>query len=295
MDFRLQVFKKVADKLNFTKASEELFISQPAVSKHIRELESKYNAQLFERQGNKITLTQEGKVLLNYANQLLDLYKNMENYFLGINNQINKNVVFGASSTISQYIVPKLIFQLKKTYPEVKFTLINGNSSEIEELILKKEIDFGIIEGKHNNPLLEYEFFIEDEIVLLTKNTKKPRFKSFITAEELKKIPLVLREKGSGTRDILEENLKRIAIKPSDLFIDLTLGNTESIKNYLLNSDSFSFISIHAVQEELKENKLQIVDLKNLEITRKLYFVKAQGDHSSTYTSIKQLLIHSYN
>ncbi|SHI77314.1 DNA-binding transcriptional regulator, LysR family [Mesonia phycicola] len=295
MDFRLQVFKKVADKLNFTKASEELFISQPAVSKHIRELETKYNVQLFERQGNKIKLTQEGKVLLNYANQLLDIYKNMENYFLGINNQINKNVVFGASSTISQYIVPKLIYQLKKTYPEVKFTLINGNSSEIEELILKKEIDFGIIEGKHNNPLLEYEFFIEDEIVLLTKNNENSKFKNFITAEELKKTPLVLREKGSGTRDIIEENLKKIAVNPNDLFVDLTLGNTESIKNYLLNSESFSFISIHAVQEELKEKKLQIVDVKNLEITRKLYFVKVQGDHSSTYTSIKQLLTNSYN
>ncbi len=294
MDFRLQVFKKVATKLNFTKAAEELFISQPAVSKHIKELEIEYNIKLFDREKGKIVLTPEGKVFLNYANQIISLYRNMESYFLSLNNNLEKEIVFGASTTISQYIIPKILPLLQESFSKSKFSLVSGNSTKIEELLLNKEIDFGLVEGTHNHPLLTYDFFMRDEIVLLTKSNPNQSHPE-VDLQKLKNFPLIFREKGSGTRKIIEDVLLEKQT-PLNTFINITtLGSTESIKTYLLNSNSYAFISIHAVEEALKSNLLQIIDVENLEISREFYLVTTQGYTSASYKIIKKFLIDNYN
>jgi DNA-binding transcriptional LysR family regulator len=293
MDFRFQVFKTVADKLNFTKASEHLYISQPAVSKHIRLLEQHYHTTLFERQGNKIKLTTEGKVLLSHTNQLLEHYRAIDNYFLILNQEISKNIALGASTTIAQYILPPLLVKLREAYPETKLSLVNANSTEIEEMINRQEVDFGLIEGTQNNPLLEYEYFTEDEIVLVCKNGLHSVRNDELSLKDLNNIPLIFRESGSGTRKIIQKKLKKVNLSEKDLTIEAVLGSTESIKNYVLNSNSYAFLSIHSIQAELREQKMQIIDVKGLEINRRFYFVKKKGQNSTTYETLKNFILQN--
>lgn len=295
MDFRLQVFKSVAEKLNFTKASAELHISQPAVSKHIRQLEQHYNTMLFEREGNSIKLTAEGKVLLDHTRRILEEYSSIENYFLTQNQQISKEVSIGASTTIAQYVLPEILVKLHRRFPDTAINLINANSTEIEEMIQNSEVDFGLIEGTQNNPLLEYEKFTADEIVLACKNGLRSGKHTEISLSDLKSLPVLYRERGSGTRKIIEKNLAEHSVTAADLKIEAVLGSSESIKNYLLKSETYSFISIHSIQDELREAKMQIIDLRGLNIERQFYFVKKQGQNSTTYKTLKTFIQQNHN
>ncbi|MBB4118072.1 DNA-binding transcriptional LysR family regulator [Mesonia hippocampi] len=293
MDFRLRVFQEVAGCLNFSKAAKKLHVSQPAVSKHIKSLEEKYNTKLFERKANGISLTHAGIELLNYVNKILNIYTEIDQYFFQLQDKVPPQVTIGASTTLAQYIVPKTLALLKKRFPESRFTLINDNSSSIEAKIEEGILDFALIEGNNHNPLLNYEKFLDDELVLVTKqhNTKEQQ----ITLEKLKKLPLVVREEGSGTRNILEGRLKNINITLDDLNVEIILGSTESIKTYLINSNSYAFVSIFSVFEELKNNQLRIIDIQGFEIKRPLYFVALQGYPSKLYDLMKSFFTQNYN
>lgn len=292
MEFRLRVFSEVAKNLSFSKASKILHLSQPAVSKHIKEIEIRYGVKLFERQGNSISLTPAGYDFLQFTKKILADYDELENHFLSLQQKLPKKIKIGASTTIAQYIVPKSLAALKQRFPDTAFTLINDNSATIEKKIETNEINFALIEGKNHNPLLKYEKFLDDELVLVTNAKSKLRT---IKIDDLTQLPMVLREEGSGTRHILEHQLTESGINTNQLQIEMVLGSTESIKTYLYHGESFAFVSIFSVIEELKNNKLQIIDIKGFEIKRPLYFVSKQGYQSSIYDIIKLFFKKGHN
>ena len=131
-DFRLKVFQSVAKNLSFTKASQELFVSQPAITKHIQELEACYQARLFDRQGNKISLTEAGKLLLEHSERILDAYKRLEYEMHLLHGDYIGELKLGASTTIAQYVLPPLLGNFIRKFPQVNLSLLNGNSREIE-------------------------------------------------------------------------------------------------------------------------------------------------------------------
>src|SRR3954447_15601018 len=147
-DFRLKVFYTVAKRLSFTKAAADLFITQPAVTKHIQELEQHFKVQLFERQGNQIKLSQQGQVMLQYAEQLLSLYRKMEFDLNSFSDNHRGILQLGASTTISQYVIPSALAAFHKKYTDVNVKLLNGNTEQIEHALINNDIDLGIIEGK---------------------------------------------------------------------------------------------------------------------------------------------------
>jgi DNA-binding transcriptional LysR family regulator len=282
LDFRLQVFYTVAKRLNFTKASEELYISQPAVTKHIKELESEYKVSLFERSGNKkILLTPAGEILLQYAEQLLGIYKELEFDINLLLKQHSGVLRIGASTTVAQYIIPPILAQFHKKFKEIKVLLITGNTEDIEQALLNKDIEFGIIEGIPRNPLIKYEEYLKDELVLVCAANNPTVKKDTIKPEELKNYPLLLREPGSGTLDVIAHALKLHHIKLSDLQIEMQLGGIESIKSYLLHSNCLAFLSIHAILKELQYNECRIIDIKGLTVERTFHFIKQHGQPSS--------------
>lgn len=169
MDFRLKVFKTVAEQLSFTKASKLLFVSQPAVTKHINELEKQYGKALFNRHGNSITITSEGEIFYDYTTKIIELYLKLEQEFIDSDQNLPKNISLAASTTIAQYILPSLLSKFKTIYPDTSITLINQNSERIEFLVLQKETDLGFSEGTTHNPKLHYNTFLKDEIVLTTR------------------------------------------------------------------------------------------------------------------------------
>lgn len=295
VDFRLKVFRTVADKLSFTKAAHELFISQPAVTKHINELEKQISKPLFNRHGNSISLTSEGELLLSYAKKILTLYQELEDELNSLQKHVSGHLRIGASTTIAQYILPRMLAGFKKRHPEVQLTLINGNTERIEQLLLANSIDIGMIEGNSTLPQLHYELFVEDEIVLVSSADNKKITQPQISLDVLKDLPLVIREEGSGTLDIVEHLLEAQGIKRKDWHIEVQLGSTESIKHYLMYSNAFAFLSIHTIVEELSSNKLRVIEIEDRVISRSLQFISLHGQHARLVSLFKQHCIRRYN
>ena len=256
-DFRLKVFKTVADRLSFTKAAAELLISQPAVTKQINELERLLGKPLFLRHGNRISLTDDGVRLLEYANRILALYGELRDAFVEEQGAFSGEIRLGASTTLSQYVLPGLLAKFRKLYPDVRVTLFNGNTEQIERQIADGKQDFGMIEGTASNPALHYELFMDDELVLVTSASNTSFTREEITAADLPALPLVIRENGSGTLDVLSRELSRHGLSLRQLHIEMQLGSTESIKHYLFYSDTFAFVSVQAVLDELAANRLR--------------------------------------
>ncbi|WP_223818033.1 MULTISPECIES: LysR substrate-binding domain-containing protein [Mucilaginibacter] len=294
-DFRLKVFYTVAQRLSFTKAASELFITQPAVTKHIKELEQQLSVQLFKRNGNNIALTTAGKILEKYAEKIFQTYTELETELAQLNNLEAGTLHIGASTTVAQTILPKLLAMFKKTYPKVTFNFIQANTDQISQLVLAEKIDIAIVEGAAHSPQLSYTDFIKDEIVLVTSANNKLSKKAEISPKQLPAIPLVLREAGSGTLDVIFNALAAIQINPKDLNIEIQLESSIAIKQYLLYSETATFLSIQSVVSELKYNELSIIDVKGLEIFRTFQFIQLHGKHSKLIELFKRFCLANYN
>jgi DNA-binding transcriptional LysR family regulator len=294
-DFRLKVFYTVAVKLSYTKAANELFITQPAVTKHINELELQLQTRLFNRKGNSISLTSSGETLLRYAKEIFKLYTHLENELAEINDVASGHLQIGASSTIAQYILPRLIALFKKTYPVIDIKVITGNSDFIEQQIISEKIDIALVEGISHHPQINYESFVKDEIVLVVRTNNKFFQKNEIKANELATIPLVLREQGSGTLDVIHKFLSDAGIPIKELNVQIHLDSTESIKEYLMHADCLGFLSIHAMSKELQQNQLSIVDINGLELYRDFQFIQLHGHSQKLSGLFKRFCLSHYN
>src|SRR5690554_2222694 len=291
MDFRLAVFVSVARHLSFKRAADEMCISQPAISRHIHELESAYKAQLFERRGNKIKLTTVGEVFLNHAEAILYSYKALQLEMNLLTGCFTGNLRVGASTTIAQYVLPPIIAKFIASFPEVRLTITSGNTEQIEQAIEDHKVDIGLIEGSHRKRSLKYTSFAKDELVLVTSTQN--RVADEVTLDELRVLPLVLRETGSGTLEVIEEALAERGFKLSHLNVLLQLGSTESIKLFLANSHTvFAIVSIAAVSKELLNNTLKVVEITDLALPREFALVVPQGVHNEIQERFAQLLIH---
>lgn len=277
MDFRLRVFQSVAHNKSFTKASKELYISQPAISKHIQELELQFKTPLFVRKGNHIGLTKAGELLLVHANKLLAAYQQLSFEMNILTNNFSGRLALGASTTIAQYVLPPILSQFIQRFPDIQISLINGNSREIEQLVMEGKITLALVEGNSRQSNLNYTPFIKDELVIITHVNSTLAKYDEISFDELCKLPLVLRENGSGTLDVFESYLASNNLKLSSLNILMQLGSTESIKLFLENCDCLGIVSIRAVSKELAAGKFKIIDVKDCLLERKFSFVKQQG------------------
>lgn len=291
-DFRLKVFRSVAKNLSFTKASQELFVSQPAITKHIQELESTYQARLFDRQGSKISLTEAGKLLLEHCDRILEDYKRLEYEMHLLNNEYMGELRLGASTTIAQYVLLPLLASFIKKFPQVNLSLMNGNSREVEVALQEHRIDLGLVEGVFRLPNLKYTTFLEDELVAVVRTKSKLFIADEIAPEELLNIPLVLRERGSGTLDVIERALLQHNIKLSSLHVLMYLGSTESIKLFLENTDCMGIISIRSICKELAAGTFRVVEIKAMSMLRDFCFVHQQGQESGLVQAFIQFAMH---
>lgn len=291
-DFRLKVFRSVAKNLSFTKASQELFVSQPAITKHIQELESAYQTRLFDRQGNKISLTESGKLLLEHCDRILEDYKRLEYEMHLLNNEYTGELRLGASTTIAQYVLPPLLARFIKKFPQVNLSLMNGNSREVETALQEHRIDLGLVEGVHRSPNLKYTPFLEDELVAVVHAKNKLSIPDELAPGDLTDIPLVLRERGSGTLDVIERALSQHNIKLSALHVLMYLGSTESIKLFLESTDCMGIISIRSICKELAAGTFRVVELKDISMLRDFSFVHQQGQESGLVPAFMQFAMH---
>lgn len=294
MDYRDEVFMAVAEKLSFSKAAEELFISQPAVTKHIKELETKLNAALFDRKGNKIYLTQAGKVAYQHLRKIREQYGEME-FELGRLTDAHRGLLqIGASSTISQYVIPGVLAAFHQRYPQIKLDLFNGNSFDMERKLLNNEIDLALVENDSSQANIRYADFMDDEIVAVAAANQLIAKQKSLTIGDLQEIPIVLREKGSGTLEVIRHALSRQQVDLERLNIFIHLGSTEAIKNFLLNFDGLALVSEKSIEKELQLKQLVRMKVKDLEIRRKFRLAVRQGPEKSIPELFRNFLF-SYN
>lgn len=291
-DYRLKVFSTVANRLSFTKAANELNISQPAVTKHVKEIENQLNTKLFNRNGTTIQLTESGKILLVYAEKVRNLYRDLEFGLSQLNKQEKGKLKIGASTTIAQYILPEILAKFNSYYKHINIELVTHNSEDISTLLKKGQIDLGIVEGESKSSYFNYEIFKPDEIVLVCKSTHPLVQKNF-NLKDLYDVNLIVREQGSGTQEFIQNQLKKSGIDVRKLKIIMQLGSSESLKNYLIHSEAMAFLSINTVLQELKNNQLSVIDIKNFSIERDFNFITLKGEQSELINLFMKFI--SYN
>ncbi|UOQ99035.1 LysR substrate-binding domain-containing protein [Hymenobacter sp. 5317J-9] len=279
-DFRLRVFAAVARHLSFTKAAQELFVTQPAVTKHLHELEKQHGQRLLERRGNRVALTEAGRLLQAHAEAVAASAQHLEDQLLALRDpdEAAGRLRLGASTTLSQYVLPGLLPAFQARHPKVRLTLLNANSERIAEALLRNELDLGFVEGRTKSRDLHYELLLPDELVAVRRATAAgPPAKPVPLAEALAH-PLVLRERGSGTLEVLEFALRELKIKLSSLQVAFYFDNTEAIKAYLEAApEALGFVSRRALTRELAAGLLEIVPIEGLQLARQFEALWVQG------------------
>ena len=268
----LKIFVSVYKNKSFTKASEELHISQPTISEHIKNLERSLDCRLFDRLGRTIMPTAEADLLYPKALQILEGLDQIQQEIIAAGTGVKGKLVIGASTIPGAYILPRMAYSFKNQYPEIAFEILIEDSGKITNMVLQHDLLCGIVGAKMKSDKLDYASLIEDELVLVT--SPKSLNKKKITLDELTKLPFLQREEGSGTRQTFENFLRKNNFSTVDFNIVATLGSTSAVKQAVKAKLGVSVISRIAVQEELDNNILQEIPIRNLKMKRKFYLVR---------------------
>jgi DNA-binding transcriptional LysR family regulator len=260
-DRRLQVFYTVAKLLSFTKAAETLHMTQPAVTFQVRQLEEHFNTRLFDRTHNRVTLTEAGRKSYEYAEEIFELYAEMENSIKELTGDVSGVLTLGASTTIAEYMLPSLLSGFTKEYPDIQLRLRVSNTEGIVSMIENSMIDLGIVEGPVTNKNLLVEECRKDSLVVIVPKHHELASKKSITMEELMHYPFICREEGSGTRDVIMDYVVSQGLDRNNLNLSLELGSPESIKGAVEAGMGVSIVSNVTIEKELKLDSLHKVDL----------------------------------
>ncbi|MHB8454029.1 MAG: selenium metabolism-associated LysR family transcriptional regulator [Acidiferrobacterales bacterium] len=261
-DRRLQVFHTVARLLSFTKAAETLHMTQPAVTFQIRQLEEHFNTRLFDRTHNRISLTAAGERVYEYAEKIIALYGEMDSRVRELTGDVSGILIIGASTTIAEYVLPGLLGEFQRRYPDVNVRLSVSNSLGIVHLVENNSVDVGIVESAVTNKNLAVEVCWHDELVFICPPHHAMSKKTLITVQEIAGLPFLCREEGSGTREVIGDYLSQNGIPLQDLNLCMEFGSPESIKSAVEAGLGVSIVSRATVGKELKLGTLVALPLK---------------------------------
>lgn len=260
-DRRLSVFFSVARLLSFTKAAESLHMTQPAVTFQVRQLEEHFNTRLFDRTHNRISLTEAGKRVSEYAERIFHLYNELENSVRELTGDISGVLVLGASTTIAEYMLPALLGDFKAKYPDVNLRLKVSNTEGIVSMVEQNIIDLGIVEAPVANKNLAVDVCRTDRLVVITPPGHPLAKADTISITAIADYPYICREEGSGTREVILDCLREAGIEPSQLNIIMELGSLEALKGAVEAGIGISVVSIATLVKEIKLGTLEVLEL----------------------------------
>ena len=260
-DRRLQVFHTVARLLSFTKAAETLHMTQPAVTFQVRQLEEHFNTRLFDRTHNRISLTEAGVRVYEYADRIFELYTEMENSVREMTGEIRGALTIGASTTIAEYMLPALLGDFKKRYAEVNIHLKVSNTDGIVSMVENNTIDLGVVEAPVSNKNLVVEVCRKDRLVAIVPPNHELAGDATVALKRLLDYPFICREEGSGTREVISEYLGNMQLCSTALNISMELGSPEAVKGAVEAGMGLSVVSRATIQKELRLGTLVAVDL----------------------------------
>ena len=273
-NFRLKVFRAVAEHLNFRKAAEHLFLTQPAVTLQIKALENDLGVRLFDRTAGRISLTRQGLILLGYADKAANLISEAERELGAGDGKVSGELPLGVSTTIAQYVLPRLLGAFLAEHPRVQLSLHSGNTSEIVRLLLDGKVSVGLIEGPSRDRGVRAEPFMEDELVLITPRN----FESdHLSRSEFVASSLLMRERGSGSRRVVETALEKAGFKLKSFKKIMDLDSTEAIKSAVEAGLGVGFVSRWAISKELELGSLKVAQVNRLRVTRHFTLLSCAG------------------
>lgn len=266
MDQQLEVFIKVVEKENFSKAAEELHMTQPAVSQYIRLLEQSIGSRLLERNNKYVRLNKAGEIVFHHAKEIITLYTKMQTLVDDLTNKAGGTIAIGASYTFGEYILPHIIAKMKEQYPLIHPSIRIQNTKEIIDLVKKHQLNIGIIEGFYENAALNSKVVSKDKMVIVASplhpllNVKRE-----IRISDLEEETWILREEGSGTREAAENLFRRYDFTPKNV---MEFGSTQVIKESVEAGLGISLLSSWAIKKELTNGYIGIIHVNGLPFKR---------------------------
>jgi len=279
-DRRLQVFHAVAKHLSFTRAADALFMTQPAVTFQIKQLEEQYGTRLFERRHGSISLTPAGELVLSYAQRILALSDEMETRLSEMTGEMRGPLLVGASTTIAEFMLPRVLGEFNALYPQVRARLIVANSESIESRVAEHTLDVGLIEAPAKLNGLTSQICCEDELRAICAPDYPLAGMKSVTPKALADYEFISREPGSGTREITDFYFRSHKIAPESLKMQMELGSPEALKGVVSTGLGFAIVSRAVVEKEVQLGELISIPL-NPALKRSLYLVFPQDRFQS--------------
>ena len=261
IDRRLQVFHAVAELESFTRAAKRLHMTQPAVTFQVRQLEQHFNTRLFDREHNRIELTVAGRRVDQYAKRILALYGEMDGALRELTDDMAGTLMLGASMTIAEYDLPRLLVRFKEMFPQVNVKLLMSNTDGIVQMVIENRIDLGLVEGPVHNRSLTVRRYDVDRLVIALRPGHPLAGEDRVPLEALRGVPLILREEGSGTREVFLEHARAAGFEIEDFDVSMELGSPEAIKGAVAAGLGITIISVATLRKEIELGTLCAVEL----------------------------------
>jgi DNA-binding transcriptional LysR family regulator len=266
----IEIFCAVVELKSFSKAAQALHLTQPTISVHIKSLEDEFSTKLLDRLGRTILPTQDGEILYRYAKEIVALKENARRAMERVTGTVSGKLAIGASTIPGEYILPQILAKFRKAYPDVFPTLRIGDSSDIYESVLRGEVDLGVIGKAVKDKNIITRKYLGDELVLAAPAAYKA---SVLQKDECRRVPLLVREKGSGSRSSLEEQLGRIGLTMDSLNIIAEIGSSQALIQAVKAGMGLAFTSRLSVQDEIERGTLKAVKLKGILVHRNFYVI----------------------
>jgi DNA-binding transcriptional LysR family regulator len=251
-DRRLQVFHAVAKHLSFTKAADALFMTQPAVTFQIRQLEEHFNTRLFDRVQGRITLTPAGQMALEYAERILALSAELDTRMKERSGQVAGPLLIGASTTIAEFLLPQILGEFKAKFPAVVPRLFVANSEAVQARIAERTLDLGFIEGESHLPSLVADVCCDDELQVVCAASHPLAKLKTVAPKTLTEHAYVSREPGSGTREVIDSYLQKAGVAPDSMQLVMELGSPEALKGVAATGLAFAIMSRATIAKEIR-------------------------------------------
>lgn len=279
-NFRLRVFRAVAHHLSFSRAAEELLLTQPAVTQQIKALEDEYGVPLFDRSGGRIALTPAGSALLPYAEKLKALSDEAAAALGAAVGRQSGTLTLGASRTIAQYVLPAIMAAFLRIYPRVHLRTLSENTDEILDAVATRKADLALIEGPPVRKDVRVEPFMRDEMLLVVPASHEWANRE-ISPAELAQAPLLMRERGSGSRRVVENALAKVGLRPKQLNVAFEFDSNEGLLSGVEAGLGITFVSRWAVRNQLALGALRPARVRGLELHRMFSLVSPAGPEPS--------------
>jgi DNA-binding transcriptional LysR family regulator len=268
---QLEIFVKVAELGSFSKAADALFLTQPTVSEHIRTLEDELGVRLLDRLGRGASVTKGGALLLSHAQRMLALAREARQAMESFQGRMSGELLVGASTIPGEYILPALIGRFKEKFPDIAITLLIGSSQSVTDWVVEGRAELGVVGARSTHTSIECRELLPDDIVLIVSAAHPWHGRKQVTLEELRGEPLLLRERGSGTRAALEAALEAAGTDLAAFRVVGEMGSTQAVKQAVKASVGVALLSRRAVEEECRAGSLWCLRVKDLKVTRAFY------------------------